>query len=178
MIVVLDASAVVELVLVTTPGVRIRRRLSDPGISMHSPELVDLEVINVLRRYVNAKLVTMDRATQAVGILEDLDLRRHRHGPMLRRIWSWRSNLTAYDAAYVALAEVLNGPLLTTDARLARAPNLPVPVEIFADDGETLDRPGPRPPPPEDPTDEERMPGVRRRCATISTNLEPPSGRR
>ena len=59
MIVVLDASAVVELVLVTTPGVRIRRRLSDPGISMHSPELVDLEVINVLRRYVNAKLVTM-----------------------------------------------------------------------------------------------------------------------
>ena len=111
MIVVLDASAVIELVLVTTPGVRIRRRLSDPGISTHSPDLVDLEVINVLRRYVNAKLVTMDRATQAVGILEDLDLRRHRHGPMLRRIWSWRSNLTAYDAAYVALAEVLNGPL-------------------------------------------------------------------
>ena len=147
MIVVLDASAVVELVLVTTPGVRIRQRLSDPGISMHGPELVDLEVINVLRRYVNAKLVTMDRATQAVGILEDLDLRRHRHGPMLGRIWSWRSNLTAYDAAYVALAEVLNGTLLTTDARLASAPNLPVPVEIFADDGETLDRPGLRPPP-------------------------------
>ncbi len=66
---------------------------------------------------------------------------------MLRRIWSWRSNLTAYDAVYVALAEILNGPLLTTDARLARAPNLPVPVEIFADDGETLDRPGPRPSP-------------------------------
>ena len=115
MIVVLDASAVVELVLVTAPGVRIRRRLSDPGISMHGPELVDLEVLNVLRRYVNAKLVTMERATQAVGILEDLDLRRHRHGPMLGRIWSWRSNLTAYDAAYAALAEVLNGTLLTTE---------------------------------------------------------------
>ena len=64
---------------------------------------------------------------------------------MLRRIWSWRSNLTAYDAAYVALAEVLNGPLLTTDVRLANAPNLPVPVEVFAT--EPLDRPGARAPP-------------------------------
>ena len=66
MLVVLDASAVVELVLVTAPGVRIRRRLSDPRISMHGPELVDLEVLNVLRRYVNAKLVTMERAMAAV----------------------------------------------------------------------------------------------------------------
>ena len=144
MIVVLDASAVVELVLATMSGARIRRRLSDPRISMHGPELVDLEVLNVLRRYVNANLITMDRATQAVRTLEDLDLRRHRHGLMLRRIWSWRSNLSAYDAAYVALAEILNGHLLTTDARLAGAPNLPVPVEVFADDGETLFRPGPR----------------------------------
>ena len=143
MIVALDASAVVELVLATAPGARIRRCLSDPGISMHGPELADFEVINVLRRYVNAKLVTMKRAAQAVRILEDLDLRRHRHGPMLRRIWSWRFNLTAYDAAYVALAEILNGPLLTTDVRLARAPNLPVPIEVFAGDDETIVRPGP-----------------------------------
>ena len=62
---------------------------------------------------------------------------------MLRRIWAWRSNLSAYDAAYVALAEILNGPLLTTDARLAGAPNLPVPIEVFADVGETLARPDP-----------------------------------
>ena len=146
MILVPDAFAVVAPVLVTAPGVRLRRRLSDPGISMHGPELVDLEVPDVLRRYVNAKLVTTDRATRAVRILEDLDLRRHRHGPMLRRIRSWRSNLTAYDAAHVALAEILNGPLLTTDARPAGAPNLPVPVEVFADDGETLVRPGSRSP--------------------------------
>ena len=143
MIVVPDASAVVELVLATATGAGIRRRLSDPRVSMHGPELVDLEVLNVLRRYVNAKLVTMDRATQAFGILENLDLRRHRHRPILRRVWSWRSNLTAYDAVYVALAEILNGPLLTTDARLANAPNLPVPIEVFADDGETFVRPTP-----------------------------------
>ena len=146
MLVVLDASAVVELVLVTVPGVRIRRRLSDPRISMHGPELVDLEVLNVLRRYVNARLVTMDRAMAAVRTLDDLDLQRHRHRPMLRRIWSRRSNLTAYGAAYVALAETLNAPLLTTDARLANAPNLPVPVEVFAANNEPRVRPGPRSP--------------------------------
>ena len=50
---------------------------------------------------------------------------------MLPRIWSWRANLTAYDAAYVALAEVVGGPLLTTDARLSKAPGLPIPVELF-----------------------------------------------
>lgn len=147
MLVVLDASAVVELVLVTVSGVRIRRRLPDPRISMHGPELVDLEVLNVLRRYVNARLVTMDRATAAVRTLDDLDLQRHRHRPMLRRIWSRRSNLTAYDAAYVALAEILNAPLLTTDVRLANAPNLPIPVEVFAADDEALVRPGVRSPP-------------------------------
>ena len=53
---------------------------------------------------------------------------------MSSRIRSWRSDLTAYDAAYVALAEILNGALLTTDARLASAPNLPIPVEVFAAD--------------------------------------------
>ena len=64
--------------------------------------------------------------------MSELDLERHRHGPMLRRIWARRSNLTAYDAAYVALAEILDGPLLTTDRRLARAPNLRIPVEVYA----------------------------------------------
>ena len=113
MIAVLDASAVVELVLGTRSGMEILGRVSDPQLSLHSPELVDIEVLSVLRRY-------------------DLDLRRHPHGPMLPRIWSWRYNLTAYDAAYVTLAEVLDAPLLTTDSRLAGAPRLPVRVEIFA----------------------------------------------
>ena len=66
--------------------------------------------------------------------MSELDLERHRHGPMLRRIWERRSNLAAYDAAYVALAEILAGPLLTTDRRLARAPNLRIPVEVYAGD--------------------------------------------
>ena len=128
---VLDASVVVELVLGTRIGARIRERLHDPRISLHGPELLDLEVLNVLRRYVRAGTVAADRAEAGVRRLEELDLQRHRHGPMLPRIWLWRANLTAYDAAYVALAEVVDCPLLTTDARLSKAPGLPVPVELF-----------------------------------------------
>ena len=131
MIAVLDASAIVELVLGTWTGMRIRQRLSDPRISLHSPELVDLEVLNVLRRYVNRDSVAPARAALAIRNLNELDLRRHRHGPMLQRIWSWRANLTAYGAAYVTLAEVMDGPLLTTDGRLARAPGLSIPVEVY-----------------------------------------------
>ena len=131
---VLDASVVVELVLVTRTAAEIRRRLASPAISLHSPELVDLEVLNVIRRHVQANRVAPDRATAAVRSLSQLDLQRHRHGPMLRRIWDRRSNLTAYDAAYVALAEILYGPLLTTDRRLARSPNLRIPVEVYAGD--------------------------------------------
>ena len=128
---VLDASVVVELVLGTRIGARIRERLHDPRISLHGPELLDLEVLNVLRRYVRAGTVAADRAEAGVRRLGELDLQRHRHGPMLPRIWSWRANLTAYDAAYIALAEVVDCPLLTTDARLSKAPGLPVPVELF-----------------------------------------------
>ena len=131
MAVVLDASVVVELVLGTRVGARVRERLLDPRISLHGPELLDLEVLNVLQRYVQAGRVAADRAEAAVRRLDELDLRRHRHGPMLIRIWSCRANLTAYDATYVTLAEVLGGPLLTADARLSRAPGLPVPVELF-----------------------------------------------
>ena len=131
MTVVLDASVVVELVLGTRVGAKARERLLDPRISLHGPELLDLEVLNVLRRYVQAGRVAGDRAEAAVRRLNELDLRRHRHGPMLPRIWSWRANLTAYDATYVTLAEVLGGPLLTTDARLTRTPGLPVLVELF-----------------------------------------------
>ena len=122
---------VVDLVLGTRVGARVRERLLDPGISLHTPELLDLEVLNVLRRYVRAGKVAADRAEAAVRRMSELDLQRHRHGPMLPRIWSWRASLTAYDAAYVTLAEILGGPLLTTDARLSKAPGLPVPVELF-----------------------------------------------
>lgn len=132
MIAVLDASAVVELVLGTRSGMEILTRIADPQLSLHSPELVDIEVLSALRRYELTDIIPPDRIAWAIDNLRDLDLRRHPHGPILPRIWSWRYNLTSYDAAYVTLAEVLDAPLLTTDARLAGAPGLPVPVEVFA----------------------------------------------
>jgi len=131
-IAVLDASAVIELVLGTRSGMEILRRVSHPQLSLHSPELVDIEVLNTLRRYELADIVPPDRVAQAIDNLSDLDMRRHPHGPIIPRLWSWRYNLTSYDAAYVTLAEGLDAPLLTTDARLGRAPRLPVRVEVFA----------------------------------------------
>lgn len=107
------------------------RRISDPWISLHSPELLDLEVLHVLRRYERTGAVSSTRAGEAYRNFLDLDVRRHGHEPLLSRIWSRRHNLTAYDAAYVTLAEILDAPLLTTDRHLAGVPNLPVPVEVF-----------------------------------------------
>lgn len=132
MIVVLDASAAVELVFGTRSGARILRRISDSRISLHSPELLDLEVLHVLRRYERTGAVSATRAGEAYRNLLDLDVRRHGHEPLRSRIWARRHNLTAYDAAYVTLAEILKAPLLTTDGRLAGVPNLPVSVEVFA----------------------------------------------
>ena len=132
MIVVLDASTALELVLGTRRGARIMHRVSDPVTSLHSAELLDLEVLHVLRRYERTGAVSSTRAGEAYRNLLDLDVRRHGHEPLLSRIWSRRHNLTAYDAAYVTLAETLGAPLLTTDRRLAGVPNLAVPVEVFA----------------------------------------------
>ena len=88
---------------------------------MEAPEVVDLEVLQVLRRLVAMREMSEDRAVLAVGALERLTLRRWSHRRMRRRIWALRKNLTAYDAAYVALAERLGCPLITCDGRLAHS---------------------------------------------------------
>ena len=121
-----------ELVLGTRRGAGIMHRVSDPVTSLHSPELLDLEVLHVLRRYERTGAVSSTRTDEAYRNLLDLDVRRHGHEPLLSRIWSRRHNLTAYDAAYLTLAETLDAPLLTTDRRLAGVPDLPVSVEVFA----------------------------------------------
>ncbi len=131
MAVVLDASVVVELVLGTNAGAKLRRRLSSPEMVLHTLEFVDLEVLNALRRYVAGGSIDADRATFAVDRLNEFDLVRHSHRAMLHHIWSWRHNLTAYDAAYVILAEALRVPLLTMDRRLAQAPGLSIGVEVI-----------------------------------------------
>ena len=130
--IVLDASALVELLLGTDAGRRVALRIADPAIALHVPHLADVEVTQALRRYAREGAIGSDTAAAALEDLRALDLERHGHEPLLERIWALRDNLTAYDAAYVALAEALEGTVLTCDGRLARAPGLSRRVELVA----------------------------------------------
>lgn len=127
--IVVDASAVVEVLLrgPAADGVVARWR-EDPDL--HSVHLLDLEVLQVLRRMLLAGVVDGDRAAQAVEDFASLRVRRWSHVPLRTRIWDLRSNVTAYDAAYLSLAERLRCPLLTRDARLAKAPGHEANVEV------------------------------------------------
>jgi predicted nucleic acid-binding protein len=129
-VIVLDASAVVELLLGTQEGRAIGARIADPTLGLHAPHLIDVEVAQALRRYVREGEFEADVAMAALEDLRALDLERHAHEPLLDRVWALRDNLTAYDAVYVALAEALDCVLLTCDARLARAPGLGRRVEL------------------------------------------------
>jgi len=120
-VIVLDASAVVELVLGTAVGRLIAERIAEPTLALHAPHLLDVEVAQVVRRYVLGGQVTEERGKRALDHLLALDIERHSHDTLLSRIWALRNNLTAYDAAYVALAEALGTPLLTRDRGLAGA---------------------------------------------------------
>lgn len=127
--IVLDASATVEWLLQTQAGIHAAQRLS--GEILNAPQLLDIEVAQVVRRQVLQGSISASRALQAIQDLSDSRIRRYAHKPLLTRIWSLRSNLSAYDAAYVALAEVLEAPLLTRDARIARAAGHNAIVEVL-----------------------------------------------
>ena len=116
--IVIDASAVIELLLNSPAGVRVADRIFVEGESLHAPHLLDLEVAQVLRRYVLSKELTAERALQALEDFSDLSLHRYPHFDWMPRIWELRMSLTAYDAAYVSLAEALDSTLLTCDAKL------------------------------------------------------------
>jgi predicted nucleic acid-binding protein len=131
-VIVADASAVIELLLRSPLGLRIEARLFERPAPLHAPHLLDVEVAQVLRRFAARGEVTPARASTALGLLDVLPMRRHPHAPLLMRIWSLRANLTAYDAAYVALAEALGAVLITCDARLGRTPDLRASVEVLA----------------------------------------------
>ena len=128
---VVDASAMVELLLGTETGARLMARLLRDEASLHAPHLIDLEVAQVLRRYSALGDLSAQRAGEALADLADLQLHRYPHDILMPRIWELRHNLTAYDAAYVALAEALESPLVTCDARLASCSKRVIDVELF-----------------------------------------------
>jgi predicted nucleic acid-binding protein len=131
-VLVLDASAAVAVLLNLGPAAtNIRLRVSLPGVTLHVPHLFDLEVLNVLRRHSLAGNLSEDRERLALSRLAAMRLSRYAHTTFLERIWDLKDNLTTYDAAYVALAETLAVPLLTTDQRLAQAPGIHAEVELY-----------------------------------------------
>jgi predicted nucleic acid-binding protein len=130
-LIVLDASAVVEWLLRTPAGQHIESRIHSRGESLHSPHLLDLEVTQVLRRQVREGRISPHRANEAVNDVVRLKVRRYPHTALLLSIWRHRHTLSAYDAAYVALAEALGAPLITRDARLAAAHGHSARIELF-----------------------------------------------
>lgn len=129
--IVTDASAILEILLRTPVADAVERRVFRPGETIHAPNLIDLEVAQVLRRYVHRGEMTPARGRLALETMGVFPMRRYGDEPLLARIWELRENLTAYDAAYVALAEALRAPLITGDERIASAPGLRTTVELI-----------------------------------------------
>lgn len=120
--IVLDASAAIDLLLDTSPFAEtVADHLSEHAAGIHSPHLLDAEVGEVLRRHALKGDIHQRRVEQALDHLLQLPITRYPHGPFLKRALRLGRNLTAYDGLYVALAEALDLPLLTRDRRLARA---------------------------------------------------------
>ena len=129
--IVLDASAAVDWLLQTPAGRRIENRIYSRNETLHTPHLLDLEVIQVLRRLARQGVVPVHRVDEAVRDLLDLRITRYPHFVLLPRVWQLRHNLSAYDAAYIVLAENLGATLVTRDGRLASTSGHAAPVELY-----------------------------------------------
>ncbi len=128
--IVTDASAMVE-VLLRLPGAEsVEARMFRPGVTLHAPHLLDVEVAQVVRRLVTTGKIDHREGRDAINDLADMPIKRYPHDVLLKRIWALRGNLSAYDAAYVALAEALDAPLLTRDRRLANAAGLYASIQV------------------------------------------------
>lgn len=128
--IVVDASALIDVLLRTPSAAAVEVRLFEIGQTLHVPYLLDAEVAQVLRRYAANGEINPDRGEEALADLVDMPLQRYPHALLLPRVWQLRQNLTAYDAIYVALAEALEAPLLTRDRRLARAATHRARIEV------------------------------------------------
>ena len=127
---VVDTSAVVAALVARPPNQALVNRLRVDG-DLHAPHLLDVELLHALRRLVLAGQLSEDRAADVRTDVADLTVVRYGHGALADRTWDLRHNLTAYDATFIALAEALNAPLVTCDARLARAPGSSAVVELY-----------------------------------------------
>ncbi len=129
--IVVDASALADVLLGMPTAERVADRLLAPGETLHAPHLLDLEILQVLRRFAAQGRWQRERAADALADLGAVRIARHAHEPFLRRIWELRANASAYDAAYLALAETLGCPLVTRDRKLAGLPGHAADIEVL-----------------------------------------------
>lgn len=129
--IVIDASVLLELLLRTDRAEAIEARALAPDERLHAPNLLDVEIAQALRRLVQLREITPGRAQEVFDDHKGLVIERSAHQILLPRIWQLRESVTAYDAAYVALAEALNVPLLTCDARLGRSHGHRARIEVI-----------------------------------------------
>lgn len=128
--IVLDASAAVELVFATTPGAAVAQRLR--GETVHAPAHFDVEVIGAVRRAVVRQLISDHEGLVAVADFQSLPLRRWPTKPFVQRAYQLRSTHTVAEGVYVALAEGLAAPLITCDGRLAQSHGHGAEIELIA----------------------------------------------
>ena len=128
--IVVDASALLELLLGTARAAQIGARALSPDEHLHAPYLLDVEIVQALRRLVRLEDIDAERAELALEDLGNLVIERHPHQDLLARMWQLRESVTAYDGAYVALAEALDAPLLTCDTKLARSHGHSAKIEL------------------------------------------------
>ncbi len=128
--IVVDASAVIEVLLRTPAARAVERYLFAPGQTLHAPHLLDIEVAQVIRKYAARGEIDGARGRVALADLAAFRMHRYPHDFLLSRVWELRNNITANDAVYVALAEALDAALLTRDHRLASAAGHHARVEL------------------------------------------------
>lgn len=118
---IVDASALLEVLLRSPAASQLETVMFGAGAGLHAPHLIDIEGAQVIRKFALAGKISSSVGADALADLAGFPLRRYPHDFLLPRIWELRHAVSAYDAAYVALAEGLDMPLLTRDARLAAA---------------------------------------------------------
>jgi predicted nucleic acid-binding protein len=130
LIVVVDASAIVNVLIDAEPAELVAEVATH---SLAAPHVLDFEVLNVLRRLVRRGEVSEKDAVEARHLYVSMNITRYAADGLIERIWALRNSLTSYDASYVALAEVLDAPLLTCDAKMAKAVGHQAVIRNFGD---------------------------------------------
>lgn len=129
--IVVDASALLEVLLRRPAATDVESWLSQPDQTIHAPHLIDVEVTQVVRRFAMHDKIDNQRGLDVLVDFSLMSIERYSHEPLLLRAWELRNNLSAYDAMYVALAEVLDVPLITCDRRLANAAGHGALIEVL-----------------------------------------------